>query len=169
MENRHHLTVKTVLRSNKEIGMTAKNDQLMKLVESIVRKEVARIAPTIIRETMTRVMGNMILEAADSLEASSPTPTVNSNKRRALQENTVTYENDEWPTMGGETMTSLTGLRGATPARAANPNRVTMDSAMTEHGNVVPLNPSEVPEHLDKIFNHDYSNLMKSGYIKGNE
>ena len=145
--------------------MATKNEQLVRLIESLVKKEVARIAPTIIRETMAQVMGNMILEAADSIgnaPASSPVSANNSAKRKALSENVVGYENDEWPTMNGGISTTATGLRSEPPVNRSG--RITVNAAMStsELGTPTPINQSDIPEYLDNVFNHDYSKLMKT-------
>jgi len=157
----------------------ATNAQIKAYIQKLVREEVERIAPKLIRETLARSLGQLIIEASDLHEIEHPSapvatmapsaPRGNTAKRVALSESAIA---EEYPTMTGRPFTSarmtevstrnLTKERGIVPPSG---NELITAPAITEGGTVIPVDPSTLPDHLLKAFNHDYRNLMKT-YLK---
>ena len=145
----------------------ATNEQIKAYIQKLVKEEVEKIAPKLIRETMARSIGQLIIEASDLHELehpSTPAPVRgNSEKRRALSE---AVGMEEFPTMGKATyttdrMSEVINRKVTT----RNDGVITIDQAMTENGNPVPITSVATPEALDivtKAMNKDYRGLLKS-------
>lgn len=149
----------------------ATNEQIKTYIRKLVEEEVAKVAPKIIRETISRALGQLIVEASDLAEIEQPVRG-NSEKRRALSE---AVGMEEFPTMSGRTFTSerMTEVVNRKAAKALDiaplpgtRELITVDSAMTENGTPVPINPNDIPKGVMKAMNHDYRKLMKT-YLKG--
>lgn len=136
-----------------------KTEQLRKLIETVVRKEVRALLPQLVKE----VMANMILE--------SHTPTIsddgydNSSKRRQLMENSAPAsmrastsmrelvgwdEEDGPPTMG----------ESVVPNKGGKINYVT--EYINEAGHPIPIDPTRIPENVLEAMNKDYRGLMST-------
>ena len=128
-----------------------KNEQLVRLVEAIVRKELKTMLPTILPKVIKEVMAGLIMESVTSDDLDfTPTPTPsrgNAHKRRAMMES---YEEDE------------PQLAVRRPVRAAvNENLNLPTNMMTESGNVIPINPHAVPDFIVKAMNKNYSEELQ--------
>lgn len=141
----------------------SKNDQIRRLIEAIVRKELKEIVPQVVKE----VMAGMIMEATVSPEATQFRG--NSDKRIRMTESTRTYLDDtdyedapvarpsrprpavEWDGGDGPAL-QMEGYAGLNvPTKAA-----------TESGNLVNINPAAVPDFIIKAMNTNYSGFMQS-------
>jgi hypothetical protein len=150
------------------------NEKLIKLIEAMVRKEVKEQLPKLVPQVVKEVMSNMILESKTTI----PTPTYsNSDKRRSLQENYRDDSNDfeDYPTMGARPKTSMdlssmVGWDGDTPpgqgvfqtpdAMRRSNDIITVDAAMSETGNQIPIRPEQIPEGILKAFNKNYGPVL---------
>ena len=149
--------------------MSQKNEQIKKMIEAMVQKEVRRLLP----EAVKQVMAGMINEAVVTLPAHAPTnpATVpnNSHKRRNLQEASGVAEGYEpYPTMptrydrqamaaraGFEPLGMDLGGMGVTPPHQG----LITAPAITDNGTAV---PAEIPDHVLDAFNTDYRGFMKA-------
>jgi hypothetical protein len=152
---------------DKGVGMSA-NEKLIKLIEAMIRKEIKEQLPRLVPQVVKEVMSNMILEANTSV----PTPSYsNSEKRRNLQENR-NEEFEDYPTMGARPKTSMDlasmvgwdgdapGIGGANFAPSRKNDMITVDSAISESGNIIPIRPEQVPEFVTNAVNKDYSGIL---------
>lgn len=138
----------------------AKNQQLIKLIEAMVKKEVSKILPTLVPHVVKEVMVGMIMETTVS-----PPPASNSTKRHNLMEG-VLEEFEEYPTMGTKHTTNnmaslLQHSRVGAVGLPYQSDEITLDHAVTEAGQPVPIDPSMVPEALRKAMNRDYRDFLK--------
>lgn len=152
----------------------SQQEKLKKMIEAMVRKEVRAIAPQIIKETMAQVMGELIMESTATLPENG-----NSHKRRALTE--ASYMNsaelDEYPNipvrMAPQVRPQLD--RNAMAARrgygefvgqhggeaiAPNGKEMIVSSKVTEHGTPIPVDPTELPDHVIHALTRDYRDVM---------
>lgn len=132
--------------------MSEKSEQLKKLIEAVVRKEVRAIVPQIVKE----VMAGMILESHTPSVAAN-TNYGNSDKRMSLMEESynqqrgpmVEWDGDDFPLPGRAGRTG--GAHGLNLPTAA----------ISEQGNVVPIDPSRTPDAVVRAMNTDYRDFMK--------
>lgn len=139
----------------------ASNDQIKAYIQKLVKEEVAKIAPQLIRETLTRGLGHLIVEAADAMTDRESTMRGNSKKRVALTES---YDAEEYPTVTGRAfdstrMAELTGY-GDLKKVGQSTTGITIDHAITEAGNPVPIRPDQIPESVQTALNKDYRPLI---------
>lgn len=134
-----------------------KNEQIKRLIEVLVQKEVRRLLP----EAVKQVLGGIISEAVVDLSTVAGA-VGNAHKRRALTEVTAT---EEWPSLGGGVLDTsrMADMMGYGDLRSG-PSRggVTVDMAMTENGTPIPVDPRSIPKELHDAFNRDYSGLVKA-------
>lgn len=135
----------------------AKNEQVKKLIEALVQKEVRRLLP----EAVKQVLGGIISEAVIDLSGTVPS-SGNAHKRRAITE---TVGTEEWPSIGGGVldtgrMADMMGYGDLRPG--AGRGGVSMDMAMTENGTPIAIDPRSIPKELHDAFNRDYSGLVKA-------
>lgn len=138
--------------------MSNKSEQLKRLIETMVRKEVRAIVPQVVRE----VMAGMILEGA-SASAPAPTGLDNSEKRRRLMEASGTADGyEEYPTLNRANLAAALGYGdfGAPNAPAARRNMVF--EGHTENGTAVPVDASKLPDHVVNALTRNYSDVMKA-------
>jgi hypothetical protein len=132
-----------------------KSEQLRQLIETIVRKEVRAILPQVVKE----VMANLIMEATTSDVATEGYD--NSAKRRQLLEQTrqetmssmVGWDEEDGPPSFGEN-----AVRG----NGRNTGVNIVESRINENGNVIPIDPSQIPKNVLAAMNRDYSGVMAS-------
>lgn len=146
--------------------MSGKNEQLVRLIEALVRKELKEQLPKLVPQVVKEVMSNMILET----KTSAPTPSYsNSEKRRNLQENIRDDEYDEYPTMNrrpatSQNLSNMVSWDGDMPETFGHNGRdlITVDAAMStsETGNPIPIRPDQIPEGVLKAMNKDYSAIL---------
>jgi hypothetical protein len=134
--------------------MSVKNEQLRKLVEQLVRKEVQAQLPRLVKE----VMANLILESNIGESYSEPRPI---RETVGLDD-----EFEEYPTMGKRVMdtshlSSMMGAPSLNSGMRPDANLITIDSAMTENGNQIPISPNQIPKEVLKAMNKDYSQILK--------
>jgi hypothetical protein len=140
----------------------AKNEQVKRLIELLVQKEVRRLLP----EAVKQVLGGIISEAV--VDLSDTAISGNAHKRRAITEVTST---DSWPTLGGGVLDTsrMADMMGYGDMRSGPSSRgVSVDMAMTENGTPIPIDPRSIPKELHDAFNRDYSGLVKAWDKKKN-
>jgi hypothetical protein len=164
----------------------ASNEQIVKLVRRIVQEEVRKIipvlieqvndiAPALIREAIVGGMGKLVMEAADNNRGvdrraiAKMADSVNGHKRTSLMEQyQIEDEVDEYETLGGGTMTTETGFRTPVAIRhnSLPGGEITIDAALSDNGNVIPIRPEQVPEAVKAAMNKDYREILKRTLIK---
>jgi hypothetical protein len=127
----------------------SKTEQLKKLIENIVRKEVRALLPHLVKE----VMANMIMESATPSLSSDGYD--NSNKRKQLLEQTprqpsqnlVSWEDDD---------------SFDQPSHVRPPSNLnTITEVYTDSGMKIPVDPNRIPEAVLKAMNTDYRGFME--------
>jgi hypothetical protein len=138
-----------------------KNDKLKKLIELMVRQTVKEVLPGMIKQTIVQMLGEGIQQPAR--------PAGNGHKRQALQEASGRPEDFEaYPTMGQQGSFDRAAFRaqfgmedmgtiGGGQSIPVHTGPITAP-AITEHGMAVPV---EVPDHLLKAMNTNYSGFLK--------
>lgn len=146
----------------------SKNEKVKKFIEMMVQREVKRLLPEAVRQ----VMSGMIMEASiDMSRSASPASLGNSHKRMAIQESTAT---DNWPMLGGRTLDSsrISDVMGygdfTHPRTATGGGAITVDSAMTENGTPVAIDPSQIAPEVIQAMNRDYTELVRAWDRKRN-
>jgi hypothetical protein len=146
--------------------MSTKSDQLKKILEQMVRAEVNRVVPMLVKEEMLKVMGGMLMEGRRPereahIDDERPF-TGNSNKRRELMQSAQDHDETE-PQFDRASLAEQMGYgEYASGASRRSGRKVMLDSRITENGNVIPINPSEVPDSVMEAINRDYSGLIKA-------
>ena len=143
--------------------MTTKNDQLKRLIEAMVQKEVRQLLPQIVPTLIKEVMAGLIMQSP------MPQPSGNSEKRRALQEISG-LDYDEYPTMpvprgpaAGMDRARMAELMGyGEYANGGRGSGITVDKIVTEHGTEIPIPASAIPDSLHQAFNKDYRSMLQS-------
>jgi hypothetical protein len=139
--------------------MSSKNEQLRRLIEAMVRKEVKEILPTVVPQVVKEVMMGMINEAVVSPKATQIPG--NSDKRRRLME--VDLEDDdlyEEPPMPRRTRRDMGPWDGG-DAPVSLRESLNMPSKMaTESGNLVPVSPDKIPDFIVRAMNRNYSDVL---------
>lgn len=142
----------------------AKNEQVKKLIEALVQKEVRRLLPEAVKQALSGIISEAVIDLSDTM------PSVgNAHKRRAITE-TVGVE--EWPSIGEgvldtSRMAEMMGYGDLRPGMVRG-GGVSVDMAMTENGTPVPVDPRSIPKELHDAFNRDYSGLVKAWDRKKN-
>jgi hypothetical protein len=142
--------------------MSTKSDQLKKILEQMVRAEVQRVVPILVKEEMLRVMGGMLMER--TLPASEPWQG-NSDKRRELMNEAAYAPAADRPPMDRASLAEAMGYGDMLPMdRVATPTArggITLSSRVDQHGNVIPIDPTMVPDIVQQAINRDYRAVMK--------
>jgi hypothetical protein len=140
----------------------ATNEQLKAYIQKLVKEEVAKVVPQLVRESLANAFGQIILEATDML-AEEVRPRGNTHKRVSLEES---VDMEEYPSMNNRTYDSsrMSEIMGHTPPKkmANGRNMITVDTAMSEAGNPIPISPDQIPEAVLDAMNKDYRPLMKT-------
>jgi len=141
----------------------AKNEQVKRLIEALVEKEVRRLLPEAVKQALSGIISEAVIDLSGPIA-----PTGNAYKRRAITEGALA---EEWPTMGGgildtSRMADMLGYGDMRPG--AGRGGVSVDMAMTENGTPVPVDPRSIPKELHDAFNRDYSGLVKAWDRKKN-
>lgn len=144
----------------------AKNEQVKRLIEALVQKEVRRLLP----EAVKQVLGGIISEAVIDLSSAPQAPVGNSHKRRAITESTG---HEDWPTLGGGVMGSdrlaeMIGYGDLRPNGDGSRGGITLDHALTESGNPIPIDPRSIPKEVQDALSRDYTDLVKAWSKKKN-
>lgn len=150
--------------------MSEKNEQIKKMIEAMVQKEVRRLLP----EAVKQVMAGIINEAVVNLPAHTAAPSAgvnNSHKRRNLQEGSGVSEGYEpYPTMPTRFDRQAMAARAGFEPLGMDLGGIGMGSnipapglitapAITENGTAV---NAEIPDHVLDAFNTDYRGFMKA-------
>ena len=158
----------------------SKNDQIRRLIEAIVRKELKQILPEVVPQVVKEVMAGMIMEAAVTPQATQFRG--NSEKRIRMTESARSYVDDEslyedevpmasaprrrpaveWDGGMGPGRLSTEGFGGGGYAEELN----VPTKAATETGNLVPINPNAVPKFIIEAMNRNYSGFLKEVGMK---
>lgn len=151
----------------------SKNDQIRRLIEAIVRKELQTIIPQVVPQVVKEVLSGMIMESSVSEEATEFSG--NSNKRmrlteqaprrRRVIEDDVDDDMDEEPTPRQRRRPAVEWEDGEVPfsgGRSGLHEGLNVPTkAATESGNLVNINPAHVPDFVINAMNRDYSQFMK--------
>ena len=153
-----------------------KNDQMRRLIEAVVRKELSEILPVIVPQVIKEVMSGLLMEQVVTSEATEFRG--NSNKRKNMFEQTSRnqrqdrddeYEEDvaprsrrRLPSFDSDSDEML-AERYTPPTRRRNIDNLNLPSKMlTESGNAIDIDPSAVPDFIVNAMNKDYSGFMKN-------
>jgi len=139
--------------------MSNKNDQLVRLVEAIVRKEMKRVLPTILPKLIKESLAGIIMESHVTMEPDDIDVVDNSHKRRTLMESTSGYE--PYPTMP-ITRNEIAQNFRASHGAAGRENLNIPTKALTESGNQIPIPPEAVPDFIIRAMNKNYSQDLKT-------
>lgn len=147
--------------------MSTKSDQLKKILEQMVRAEVNRVVPMLVKEEMLKVMGGMLMEGRRperEVHIDNERPFAgNSNKRRELM-HAAQEPDEDTPQFDRASLAEAMGYGeyATTPRGSRAGRKVMLDSRITENGNVIPINPNDVPDSVMEAINRDYSGLIKA-------
>jgi len=142
----------------------AKNEQIKRLIEALVEREVRRLLPEAVKQVFANIISESVIDVSNRMAPQGG----NAHKRRAITES---FETEEWPTLGGGTldtsrMADMLGYGDMRPSgfggRSMGNTGVTIDMAMTENGTPVPIDPRAIPKELTDALNRDYSSLVKA-------
>lgn len=159
----------------------SKNDQIRRLIEAIVRKELKQILPEVVPQVVKEVMAGMIMEAAVTPQAtqfrgnSEKRIRMTEASRGYLDEDAYDYEEPPMPAQprrrpavewdGGEGPgMQMEGFAGGGGYSGLN----VPTKAATETGNLVPINPNAVPKFIIEAMNRNYSGFLKEVGAKTN-
>ena len=142
----------------------SKSEQFKALVEQMVRREVKRVVPQLVKETLS----NMILESRVEVGEDVEIPN-NSYKRQRIQEQTQP-EMEPYPTMTGRPfdrsrMAEIMGpmddftFMGESRGGRSQPGLITAPAIHHETGTAINV---PVSDELLNAFNRDYRPLMKA-------
>lgn len=150
---------------------STKSQQLVRLVEALVRKELKTMLPKIVPQVIREVMAGMILEGVSENERTIPN---NSGKRHTLQEvSGRPGEMEEYPTMrrtlDRSQFAASIGYGDLSPNGHSNNNSIMVVPAINERtGAEIPIDPNSLPDHVINALNKDYGPLMQRMSIKKN-
>lgn len=148
----------------------ANNEQIKRLIEALVQKEVLRLLPEAVKQVMSGIISEAVV---DFTRSSAPETFGNSHKRQALAE---AQTSDAWPTLGNGVLdhTRMADMMGYGDLRptgymgTSGGTGVVVDSYLTEHGTPVPIDPSSIAPSLQKALNRNYTDLVKAWDRKRN-
>jgi hypothetical protein len=144
--------------------MSAKGEQLKKLIEAIVRREIQSLVPQLVKESLLGVLLEHNLGGKQINPVASFGVPDNSYKRQMLQQNIneasgVGYE--DYPEMNRSRIAEMMGygdMGGGTGGL------ITVDSMAGEGDGASPrpIHPSQIPPDVMAAMNRDYSALVKA-------
>jgi len=142
--------------------MSTKNEQLVRLIEVVVRRELKTLLPVIMPKVIKEVMAGMIMESVTELSEDDIQFTGNSEKRQKLVEQRSAME--EYPTMrySRTDLVQADGLDLRRPAVAVPSDLNIPSKALSESGNHIPISPSAVPDFIIKAMNKNYSQDLQA-------
>lgn len=143
-----------------------KKSELREIIREVVKEEIREHMAQVkkyVKTTVPIIIGESVAAYVDDkLEEASPPPK---SKKRSINE---AVADEDWPMLDKKILDVEDRPRLGNRSRLAEmlgygdtkpTNLVT--SVVTESGVEVPINPNQVPDHLVKALNKDYSGYMK--------
>lgn len=140
-------------------------EQFKKMISETVRTELKKMVPVMVKE----VMATMLMEVAVNRQETAIRG--NSHKAQALRESSYMQdmsEFDEYPTMPSKIQPMGGGIDRARMAEMMGygeyhpKNQLIVSSAHTESGTPIPIDPTELPDHVVHALTRNYSDVMKA-------
>jgi len=129
--------------------MKMNKDDLEALIEHIVHKELEKMLPKLVKESMANVFSNLLTEG-----------NVNNSRKRELLETSYNdpSELDEYPTFDrNKFRANYASMMGEGNKEEITMNYMTGNDAS---GTPLPIDPNSIPETVKKAINRNYKDIL---------